>query len=776
MQPGNPIQQDLVLIGGGHSHAIALKKLAMSPIPGVRLTLISNVVQTPYSGMLPGYVAGLYSFDQCHIDLHPLAQMVGAQFILDEAIALDLETNQVICAHHPPIRFDRLSIDIGSTPATAVVPGADENAIAVKPIAKFLQQWDKIVETVQQHPDRSQRLVIVGGGAGGVELALSVQARLQAIYRQANYPTRQLTVHLVHRGRNVVPERSAWVQNRLKQVLQQQGIQLHLGESVSQIYPDFVECESGLKIDCDRAFWVTQASAAPWIRQSGLATDERGFLQVNDFLQSVSHPQIFAAGDIATMVHHPRPKAGVFAVRQGTPLVTNLRRSLLKQPLKPFHPQPEFLILIGTGDRRAIASRGSLGFGPYGLLWRWKDHIDRKFMDQFCDLTPMQSDRRQPTNSPPLLKKGLASDASFSTAMRCSGCGAKVGSAVLETVVQRIHAEQQSRPLANSAQKPRNDILVGLDAPDDAAVVRVPPGQALVQTVDYFPALINDPFLLGQITTQHCLNDLFAMGATPQSALAIATLLPGNPTTIQETLYHLLSGAIAALNPVGATLIGGHTIEGTELSFGLTCNGLAPPDVLLYKTGMQPGQVLILTKGLGTGILCAAHQQLKAKGTWMQAAIASMVQSNSAAIAIGQRYGIMACTDISGFGLAGHLLEMITASQVSVELDLSAIHRLDGVDELIYQHIASSLYPQNYQASQAIANREQISHLPGFPVLFDPQTSGGLLMAIPEHHALDCLTDLQSEGYSHSRIIGRVTTSNSTRHSITIFASSTDQL
>nr|WP_242043637.1 selenide, water dikinase SelD [Leptolyngbya sp. FACHB-671] len=745
------------MVGGGHSHAIALKKIGMKPLPGVRLTLITDVAHTPYSGMLPGYVAGLYSFDDCHIDLRPLSQFAQAQMVIDRAIGLDLEQNRVLCANRPPIAFDLLSIDIGSTPTASPVPGALEHATPVKPISQFLHYWEQLVEAVTQTPHQPLRLGIVGGGAGGVELALSVQAHLQRIYQAAEQPLTNLELHLFHRGSRLLPDRNPWVGQQLGKILSDRGLKLHLQESVSEVKPGLVRCESGLDVECDRVFWVTQAAAAPWLSKSGLATDAQGFIQVNDALQSVSHSQVFAAGDVATMVSHSRPKAGVFAVRQGKPLFQNLRNALLNKPLKPFIPQKKYLILVGTGDRAALASRGPFAFGPSPLLWRWKDHIDRKFMRQFTHLKPMG----EPVPNPqPPIPTPYSPISNSPSSMPCAGCGSKVGSSTLEKSLKRIQQEQ--------AWTSRKDVLIGLDSAEDAAVVQVPVGQAMVQTVDYFRALIDDPFLFGQISTNHCLSDIFAMGAEPQSALAIATLPYATPAKLEETLYQLLSGAVKTLNQAQAVLVGGHTSEGPDLAFGLSCNGLAHPDRLLRKSGMKPGHVLILTKALGTGTLFAADMQLKAKGRWIEAAIQSMLLSNQAASACLRECGAIACTDITGFGLIGHLAEMLRSSQASVELNLEAIPVMDGAENTLQQGIVSSLYAQNLQASRQIQNLDQVSSHPLFPLLFDPQTSGGLLAAVPGDRASDCLACLQSAGYPHSHIIGNVLPSAQSKLPITI--------
>lgn len=734
-QATDPIVKDLVLVGGGHTHAIALRMFGMKPLPGIRLTLITDTSHTPYSGMLPGHVAGFYDFDDCHIDLRRLAQFAQAQLYLDRAVGLDLENKKVICANHPPVAYDVLSIDIGSTPAAVDVPGAAEYAIPAKPVPQFLSKWNQLVEEFAKNPQKPIRLSIVGGGAGGVELAMTMQRRLLQILQQVQLPQEILEIHLFHRGAELMPGHNRWVRRHLQSLLINRGIQVHLEETVCEVLPDKIRCDSGLTVECDYTFWVTQASAPRWIEESGLKTDLEGFVLVKETLQSLSHPGIFAAGDIATMVAHPRPKAGVFAVRQGKPLFENLRRTLLEKPLQAYKPQKLYLGLIGTGDGKAIASWGRFGWQS-PLLWRWKDHIDRKFMNRFSDLPQMSvvRSKEQPTTNPK---------------MRCAGCGSKVGSTILERVLQRLQLQTQS-------WVERDDILVGLSTPDDAAVVQVPAGQVMVQTIDYFRSLISDPYIFGKISTNHCLSDIFAMGATPQSALAIVTVPYAREEKVEETLYQLLSGAMSVLFQAQASLIGGHTTEGAELAFGLSCNGLAAPDKLLRKRGMKPGQVLILTKALGTGTLFAADMRYQAKGRWIDEAVHSMLLSNQEAARTFVEYGATACTDITGFGLLGHLLEMVKASRVAVELDLEAIPVLEGALETLQLGITSSLQPQNLRASNYISNLSEVSASHKYPLLFDPQTAGGLLAAISSEQADSCLAALKALGYSHSRIVGRV--------------------
>ncbi|MGV0105164.1 FAD-dependent oxidoreductase [Nostoc sp. DSM 114160] len=387
-----PIVKNLVLIGGGHSHAIVIKMFGIKPSTGVRLILITTASETAYSGMLPGHIAGFYSHNECHIDLQPLANFAQVQLYIDTVVALDLKNNKVLCDNGLAVDFDVLSIDIGSTPAILSVSGAAEYAIAAKPVSQLLEHWYELIEAVSKNPQEPIRIAIVGGGAGGVELALSMQSRLHRILDETQQPIQNLEIHLFQRGQELMPNYHQSVRHQLQQILTDRGIKLHLGESVCKIAPKTqneakeifeIKCESGLTVECNKIFWVTQASAPEWLKNAGLATDEQGFILVEDTLQSQTHPQVFASGDIATMVNHPRPKAGVFAVRQGKPLFENLQRILLGKSLKPYKPQKQYLSLIGTGDKRAIATRGTFTLPPHKLLWHYKDWIDRRFIERF---------------------------------------------------------------------------------------------------------------------------------------------------------------------------------------------------------------------------------------------------------------------------------------------------------------------------------------------------------------------------------------------------------
>jgi selenide, water dikinase len=748
-----PVIKDLVLIGGGHSHLAVLKYFAMHPVPGLRLTLITRDLHTPYSGMLPGYIAGHYSYDQTHIDLRPLAQFAKARIYHAKVNDIDLENNLISCKGRPPISYDFVSINIGSKPGTLHIPGVDKYTLPVKPIDHFLKRWEELLETVVNSTDKKYHLAVVGGGAGGVEMALATQFYLQQTLAEKGRPADCLKVDLYCSSECILPTHNKRARKKFERVFKQRHIQIHNNHRIEEVQKKQLIDSDGQEYRADAVLWVTNASAAEWLAKTGLAVDEKGFIAVNDCLQSTSHENIFAAGDIAAVLNHPREKSGVFAVRQGPPLAHNLERVVQNKLLKTFKPQKNFLGLISTGDQYAIASHSNWSLEG-AWLWKIKDWIDRRFVSKFNQLPEM------PQEVAPQFNKAMADQQTLheisAIAMRCGGCGAKVGSTVLSRVVNRL------QPIT------RDDVVIGLADPDDAAVTEVPAGKLVVQSVDYFRSFIDDPYIFGQIAANHALSDIFAMGAETQSAMAIATIPYGVEKQVEDQLFQTMSGALDVLNASNTALVGGHSSEGAELSFGLSVTGLADRDQVMRKSGMQAGDVLILTKALGTGTLFAADMRLKAKGRWIDAALESMLLSNQAAGFCVHRHGATACTDVTGFGLLGHLVEMTRSSGKSVELSLDMLPIMDGALEMIATGIFSSLQEQNVRLKRAIKNPGKLREHKHYPLLFDPQTSGGLLAAIPAENAVACLAELKASGYPVSVIIGEVTDDDESVESVTL--------
>ncbi len=755
-----PILRDIVLIGGGHSHVGVLKSFGMNPIPGVRLTLICTDMHTPYSGMLPGYVAGHYDYDAVHIDLSRLAAFAGARLYRDEVIGIDRASQKVICKTRPAVPYDQLSINIGSTPQLDGVPGAAEHAVAVKPIRNFNDRWLQLLERVKTHLGKTT-IAVVGAGAGGVELLLAMQFRLRNELTQLGRNPDELTFHLLTSSDTILPTHNAGVRSRFDAVLAQRGVQVHRQAEVTQVNEGELTTSTGKELQADEIIWVTRAGGAAWLKTTGLKLDAEGFIEVKDTLQTINDPLIYAAGDIASMVNFKLEKAGVFAVRQGKPLTENLRRAVGGTPLEAYKPQTSWLALISTGDKYAVASRGWLGFAG-AWVWQWKDWIDQRFMRKFSEFPEMSANAAPSNNalSGVKLNSEESLQAISAIAMRCGGCGAKVGATILQNALSNLHPVQ------------RDDVLIGLKDPDDAAVVRVPPGMAMVHSVDFFRAFIDDPYIFGKVAANHALGDIWAMGGQAQSATAVCTVPPGMDAKVEDVLFQMMTGALEVLNEADCSLVGGHTGEGKELALGFAINGLIEdkPEAILRKSGMKPGDVLILTKPIGTGTLFAAHARLAAKGRWIDAALQSMVISNRIGAQILREHGGTACTDLTGFGLLGHLVEMTRPSGVDAEIHLSALPLLDGAQACVEAGITSSLQSANVRLRRALRNQEAFVKHPRYPLIFDPQTAGGLLASVPADRVDACIAALKAQGYPHTCKIGRILPQGDALEPITLVA------
>ena len=743
-----PVVKDLVLIGGGHAHVYVLKSLAMNPCEGARVTLIAKDLHTPYSGMLPGLVAGHYSWEETHVDLEPICRSGNFRIIHDEAVGIDHANKRVLMrSGRPGVRFDVCSVDVGITPRASDVAGANEHATPVKPIFGFNARWEAMLARVLEGGKKCD-VCVVGGGAGGAELALSMRYRMREELKKRGLDENLAAFTLVTRGK-LMPSHAKGVRKTFLKVFDEAGVRVIEDDGVARAESKTLVLQSGREINADECIWCTQAGAAKWLKEStDLALDDDGFIAVNATLESTSHQHVFAAGDVANVLKHPRPKAGVFAVRQGPPLDKNIRRALLGKSLVDFTPQKLFLGLITIGGKSAVLSYGNYAFGGIGpvgeRLWRWKDKIDRKWMKMYQEMPDMKEEAIDA--SPLALAAGEETIAALrAVPMRCGGCGAKVGATVLSRVMKRLE------PIPTN-----KNVEVGIDQPDDAAVVSVPPGMVGVQTVDYFRAFVDDPYMFGQIAAVHALGDCWAMGADPHAALAIATVPYGLETQVEETLYQMMAGACSILRDAGCGLAGGHSSEGAELSLGFSVHGAAPREKLMKKGGMKAGHKIILTKPVGIGTLFAADMRSKAQGRWISNALNSMRQPSAVAAKTLFDHGATSCTDVTGFGLLGHLVEMCKGSNAAAVLDMDAVPILPGALECVESGITSSLQPANVRLSRAVANPSTVSGAPKYPLLFDPQTAGGMLASVPSENASAAVDALRSAGYPHTNIIGEV--------------------
>ncbi len=367
----------LVLCGGGHTHVEVLRRFGDRPLAGCELVLVSPNRFTPYSGMLPGLIAGHYRREEAHIDLDRVTGFAGARFLRTLATGLDPQRRQVTLGDGSTLEFDVASLDVGSRPPTHTVPGAATHAVGVKPVGAFLQAWSEWI--ARARAGSLARLAVVGGGAAGIETLLAMHYRLG---RETGRPD-AIDCHLVTDVDRLLPGHGERVQAIFRRILAEREVELHLASRVVRVEAGAVYAASGFCVRADAIVWATGAAPPPLLRATGLALDAAGFVAVNDRLESISHRHVFAAGDCATVVDHPRPRSGVFAVREGPPLAANLRAALEGRPLARYVPKRRALALVSAGDRYAVASRGALALEG-AWAWRWKDWIDRRFMRRYA--------------------------------------------------------------------------------------------------------------------------------------------------------------------------------------------------------------------------------------------------------------------------------------------------------------------------------------------------------------------------------------------------------
>ena len=365
----------LLLLGGGHAHVEVLRQFGLNPMTDVDITLVSPDRHTPYSGMLPGLVAGHYDFDDAHIDLEPLARFAGARFLQMNAIAIDPAQRSVTLADGSTIHYDAVSIDVGSTPPVQGIAGAAEHTLPVKPVRDFLVAWETLLAKIRAGDVRS--LAMVGGGAAGVEMLLAMQHRIT----QLRVP-HKICFSLITDTPQLLANHAHGVRATLTRNLARKQVDVYCATRIARAEAGVLFADNGTRIDADAIFLATGAAAPAWLAASGLAANDKKFININKCLQSTSHTDVFAVGDCATMVNKVYPKSGVYAVRQGPPLAENLRRFLRSETLMEYTPQPRTLALISSGKQHAIASWGALSFHG-NWVWRWKDQIDRKFMAKY---------------------------------------------------------------------------------------------------------------------------------------------------------------------------------------------------------------------------------------------------------------------------------------------------------------------------------------------------------------------------------------------------------
>lgn len=704
-----PITNDLVLIGGGHSHLSVLMKLSKKPINGNRITLITNEIDTPYSGMIPGYIEGIYSWRDSHIDLYRLCLKLNVRFIHAEVERVSAYEKEIYFKDRPKIKFDVLSINTGIQSNNREIKGAAKYCLPVKPISKLTNNFLNKITNFKS-------IAFIGGGAGSVELALAIKKRFLNINQDI-----KITIITGKRGLlSTFPQKTKLTSLK---TLEKFKIDIIEYKRVLEVKPKQIILSDKSMLKIDKAILSTNSMTPKWLAKSDILLTKDNYILVNKSFQT-NYKYVFASGDVIDFNNQNLKKAGVFAVRSGKPLAINIRKFILGKKLVEYKFNKNYLALIGTSKRSAIATKYNLTFNSRFFFYL-KKYIDQNFIKKFSDFRIRKKFTLDALKTDVLniFVKHKEKITDENDIMQCKGCAAKVP----------LNALKQALP---------KDIV---STSEDA--VSVPGHPELYQTVDMISSIITDPFLLGKIAANHSISDMVSVNSKITSAMMILQLPLSKTEINSRDLEQVLLGANEIFKTIDCPLIGGHTMIGKDKDpiIGFSILGQKQKKIKIVKNRrkIKTKDLLILTEKIGSGLIFAGINNYLIDSYFQIDVIKQMIKGNLNFGKISNQLNILSMTDITGFGLANHLLNLIKRDNSKTGLTIypNKIPLFQGVNECLNKDIKSSLFKSNYDIAQKdIIYKRDKSKLDN--ILYDPQTVGGIAFIIP-----------QEEKYKHFKVL-----------------------
>lgn len=704
-----PITNDLVLIGGGHSHLSVLMKLSKRPINGNRITLITNEIDTPYSGMIPGYIEGIYSWRDSHIDLYRLCLKLNVRFIHAEVERVSAYEKEIYFKDRPKIKFDVLSINTGIQSNNREIKGAAKYCLPVKPISKLTNNFLNKITNFKS-------IAFIGGGAGSVELALAIKKRFLNINQDI-----KITIITGKRGLlSTFPQKTKLTSLK---TLEKFKIDIIEYKRVLEVKPKQIILSDKSLLKIDKAILSTNSMTPKWLAKSDILLTKDNYILVNKSFQT-NYKYVFASGDVIDFNNQNLKKAGVFAVRSGKPLAINIRKFILGKKLVEYKFNKNYLALIGTSKRSAIATKYNLTFNSRFFFYL-KKYIDQNFIKKFSDFRIRKKFTLEALKTDVLniFVKHKEKITDENDIMQCKGCAAKVP----------LNALKQALP---------KDIV---STSEDA--VSVPGHPELYQTVDMISSIITDPFLLGKIAANHSISDMVSVNSKITSAMMILQLPLSKTEINSRDLEQVLLGANEIFKTIDCPLIGGHTMIGKDkdpiIGFSILGQKQKKIKIMKNRRKIKTKDLLILTEKIGSGLIFAGINNYLIDSYFQIDVIKQMIKGNLNFGKISNQLNILSMTDITGFGLANHLLNLIKRDNSKTGLTIypNKIPLFEGVNECLNKDIKSSLFKSNYDIAQKdIIYKRDKSKLDN--ILYDPQTVGGIAFIIP-----------QEEKYKHFKVL-----------------------
>ncbi len=695
-----PITNDLVLIGGGHSHLSVIMELSKKPLKGNRITLISNEIDTPYSGMIPGFIEGIYSWRESHIDLYKLCIKLNIRFIHAEVTKISAIKKEIYLKGRPKLKFDVLSINSGIESNYKGIEGAQRNCVPVKPISKLANNFLKEIKNFNS-------IAFIGGGAGSVELALALKKRLKDT-------NKNFEITIVSGKNGILSSFPKKTKQISLSALRKANIKLIDNKEVVKVKKDKLIMSDGSFLNVEKSILSTNAMAPKWIEKSDIKLNEDNFIVVNDAFQT-NHKFIFAAGDIVDFNEENIKKTGVFAVRSGKPLAKSIRNYILNYKNFTYKFNKHYLSLIGLSNGLAIASKYNFSYSTK-LNFYLKKYIDQRFIKKFNELNHNQVSRIKKIFVSYIYKTFKINNIykhNDINQMQCKGCAAKVPFIALKNTLSKniISTSEDATPINNYPN--------------------------LFQSVDMINAIISDPYVLGKIAANHAISDIITVNSKIISTMMILQLPLSKSIINSRDLEQVSYGANKIFESYNCSIDGGHTMIGKDqdpvIGFAITGEQKKPLNFKKINRKIKVKDILILTNKIGTGIVFAGINNDLIDSYFQIEVIKQMEDGNIAFGNITEQLKILSMTDITGFGLANHLLNLIKRDNGKTGLTIfpKKIPIFKGVKEAIKKRVKSSLFDNNYLiAKENIVysrNEDSVDE-----ILYDPQTVGGLAFIIPK--------------------------------------------
>ena len=686
-----------------------------------RVTLINPNIEQLYSSMIPGLISKKYNFEESSIDLVKLTLSANCRFFKDAVIEVDPNKKTILCEQRGRIEFDILSLSTGSD--TKIIPGLkNPSFLNLKPFHSFVSNFESWIASLDNGKN-FLRIGVIGGGIASLEIILAIKKRLESeLTQKTKHP--KLDIFFLTKDETPFSSLSTQLKEHCLNVISENNITVISNFLASKIDTNCVLNRDGDPFHLDLGIIATGPSPQPWTKISGLSLCKNGFVRVKDNLTCEQFGNIFVSGDAASLIKHPDlPKSGLTAVRQGQVLVRNIQRRLNEEPLVSYKPQFLRLSLIGTTNDNAIATYGQIALRG-SIFWHLKNFIDLNFIKKFKSFKKMDNNVNSKTN--PQME-------------RCGGCGSKIGSNILRSVLDELKKDK---------------VFSNIDSMDEDAGFSISYSDKLnLHTIDGFRQLIDDPYDMGIITSHHSVSDITAMGGVPKTALALVSIPLNDEKLMKNDLRLALRGLLSGLKTYSVNIIGGHTNEAETTSLGLAINGVVDQERVIKKNSIKLNDRIILTQPIGTGVIFAGLMDGHTKGKWLNQVIGEIKQRKHNITDLITKFAT-GCTDVTGFGLVGHLAEMTKNTPYGITINLKKIPFFEGAEEMSVKKVRSSLFPQNISVPYEVDH--DIRTDPRFELCFDPQTAGGFLLSIEAEKANLCVDALHSLGYSRCCEIGIV--------------------